>query len=69
MIKVTVVKDDTRIERLAQIVSDGPPGTIRMHWAITADDQPRIWLLVKESRDEITGAITYSGMEQQPARA
>lgn len=62
MIKVKVAGPAGEVERLAQIVSAGPPGTVLTHWARTADDLPAVWLLVKEHRDQMTGHVEYTAV-------
>lgn len=52
-------------QRTAQIVSAGPPGTIKCHWARTCDGGPGAWLLVKEQRDPKTDKIEYLAIEQK----
>jgi hypothetical protein len=51
------------VERTAQIVSDGPPGTVRCHWARTADQYGAEWLLVREIRDKVTGKVAYEASQ------
>jgi hypothetical protein len=64
MIEVKVSdQDGGTITRTAQIVSAGPPGADRTHWARTCDDLPAAWLLVKEVGDSMTGEITYEARQ------
>ena len=44
-------------QRVVQIVSPAPD---RMtHWARTVDDGPGEWLLLRETKDKMTGKVSY----------